>query len=96
MAVQKVEITHTGATSVGQLYLADVGRRNSLGGGTSIYGYGQDQYINPPKTGDLVDEDTGLLPNQIELVATSQVLLSIDRGMLKTFSDDGTLSIVFL
>lgn len=82
MAVQKVEITHTGATSVGQLYLADVGRRNSLGGGTSIYGYGQDQYINPSDV--------------IELVATSQVLLSIDRGMLKTFSDDGTLSIVFL
>ena len=82
MAVQKVEITHTGATDVGQLYLADVGRRNSLGGGVSIYGYGQDQYINPGDT--------------IELVATSQVLLSIDRGMLKTFSDDGTLTVTFL
>lgn len=82
MAVQKVEITHTGSTDVGQLYLADVGRRNSLGGGVSIYGYGQDQYINPGQT--------------IELVATSQVLLSIDRGMLKTFSDDGTLTVTFL
>ena len=82
MAVQKVEIVHTGATDVGQLYLADVGRRNSLGGGASIYEYGQDQYINPGET--------------IELVATSQVLLSIDRGMLKTFSDDGTLTVTFL
>lgn len=82
MAVQKVEITHTGATDVGQLYLADIGRRNSLGGGVSIYGYGQDQYINPGET--------------IELVATSQVLLSIDRGMLKTFADDGTLTVTFL
>jgi len=82
MAIQKVEIVHTGATDVGQLYLADVGRRNSLGGGASIYGYGQDQYINPGDT--------------IELVATSQVLLSIDRGMLKTFSDDGTLTVTFL
>jgi len=82
MAVQKVEIVHTGATDVGQLYLADIGRRNSLGGGVSIYGYGQDQYIN---SGDI-----------IELVATSQVLLSIDRGMLKTFSDDGTLTISFV
>ena len=82
MAVQKVEIHHTGATGVGQLDLADVGRRNSLGGGVSIYGYGQDQYINPGQT--------------ISLVATSQVLLSIDRGMLKTFSDDGTLTVKFL
>ena len=82
MAVQKVEIVHTGATDVGQLYLADIGRRNSLGGGVSIYGYGQDQYINSGDT--------------IELVATSQVLLSIDRGMLKTFSDDGTLTISFV
>jgi len=82
MAVQKVEVVHTGATDVGQLYLADVGRRNSLGGGVSIYGYGQDQYINPGET--------------IELVATSQVLLSIDRGILKTFSDDGTLTVTFI
>jgi hypothetical protein len=82
MAVQKVSIVHTGSTGVGQLYLADVGRRNSLGGGASIYGYGQDRYINPGET--------------IQLVATSQVLLSIDRGMLKTFSNNGTLTVTFL
>lgn len=84
MAVQKVEITHNGL-GVGQLYLADVGRRYSLGGGVSLYEYGQDKYINPGDT--------------IQLVATSQVLMSIDRGMLKTFSSGpyaGVLGIVFL
>ena len=82
MAVQKVAIHHTGSTNVGKLYLSDVGRRNSLGGGVSVYNYGQDQYISPGQT--------------LELVATSQVLLSIDRGMLKTFSKDGTLTVTFL
>lgn len=82
--VQKVQITHNGS-GVGQLYLADVGRRVGLGGGVSIYEYGQDQYINPGDT--------------IELVATSPVLLSIDRGTLKTYSSGdfaGVLSIAFI
>ncbi|MDB4330382.1 hypothetical protein N9948_01530 [bacterium] len=82
--VQKVEITHND-TGLGQLYLSDVGRRNSLGGGVSIYEHGQDTYLNPGDT--------------IELVATSQVLLSIDRGVLKTFSSGdfaGELTITFL
>lgn len=80
--VQKVEITHTGATDVEGIYLSDVGRRNGLGGGVSVYGHGQDQYINPDET--------------IELVATSQVLLSIDRGTIKTFVDEGSLTVTFL
>jgi len=86
--VPKVQITHNttnGTTTIGQLYLADVGRRNSLGGGASIYEYGQDRYLNPGDT--------------IQLVATSQVLLSIDRGILKTFSSGeflGILSISFI
>jgi len=82
--VPKVKITHNGG-SVGQLYLADVGRRNSLGGGASIYEYGQDCYINP---GDV-----------LQLVATSQVLLSVDRGILHTFSTGafaGVLTIAFI
>ena len=85
MAVQKVQITHNGTAGVGQLYLADVGRRVGLGGGVSIYEYGQDRYLNPGDT--------------IELVATSQVLLSIDRGILKTYSSGsfaGVLSIAFI
>lgn len=84
MAVQKVEITHND-TGLGQIYLSDVGRRNSLGGGVSVYENGQDCYLNPGET--------------IELVATSQVLLSIDRGVLKKFSSGehaGALTITFL
>jgi len=82
--VQKVRITHAD-NGLGQVYLSDVGRRNSLGGGVSIYEHGQDQYLNP---GDSVD-----------LVATSQVLLSIDRGVIKTFSSGdfaGELTVTFL
>jgi hypothetical protein len=83
--VQLVEITHNGTNGLGQIYLSDVGRRNSLGGGVSVYEHGQDQYLNPGET--------------IQLVATSQVLLSIDRGVLKTFSSgdfDGSLTITLL
>ena len=88
MAVQKVTITHNGTNgtkTVGQLYLADVGRRYGLGGSGSIYEYGQDLYINPGETKTLV--------------ATSQVLLSIDRGMIDTFSTgvfSGILDVVFI
>lgn len=99
MAVQKVRITHTGANNVGMIYLSDVGRRNSLGGGVSIYGYGQDQYIHPAGTTE-IDPTTGhAYVNTVDLVATSQVLLSIDRGMLHTYSSGifaGTLTITFL
>jgi hypothetical protein len=82
--VQKIEITHN-ELGLGQLYLSDVGRRNSLGGGVSIYEHGQDKYLNPGET--------------IQLVATSQVLLSLDRGVLNTFSTGdyaGELTITFL
>ena len=82
--VQKVEITHN-ENGLGQVYLSDVGRRNSLGGGVSIYEHGQDTYLNPGDT--------------IQLVATSQVLLSIDRGVLKTYSTGdfaGEVTITFL
>ena len=88
MAVPKVQITHNttnGSKTLGQLYLADVGRRNSLGGGASIYEYGQDRYLNPGAT--------------VQLVATSQVLLSVDRGMLRKFSSGayaGVLTITFI
>jgi len=90
MAVQKVRITHLKQSGMGSLYLADVGRRNSLGGGASIYEYGQDCYLNPDNSG------TGPGFDKVELVATSQVLLSIDRGMLHHFESTGDLSIVFI
>ena len=88
MAVPKVQITHNGTNgtkNVGKIYLADVGRRYSLGGGVSIYEYGQDKYLGVGQT--------------IQLVATSQVLMSLDRGMLKAFSSGayaGILTISFI
>lgn len=65
--------------TMGAIYLGDIGRRNSLGGGASIYGLGQDQYLNP---GDDIDlQDTG------------DVLLSRTIGMLKVLSDMGVITI---
>jgi len=90
MAVQKVRITHLKKAGMGSIYLADVGRRNSLGGGVSIYEYGQDCYLNPDNVG------TGAGYDKVELVATSQVLLSIDRGILHYFESTSDISILFL
>ena len=88
--VQKVRISHLKQPGMGSLYLADVGRRNSLGGGASIYEYGQDCYLNPENVG------TGPGYDKVELVATSQVLLSIDRGMLHHFEATGDIHIDFI
>lgn len=90
MAVQKVRVTHLKQPGTGSLYLSDVGRRNSLGGGVSVYEHGQDCYLNPANAG------TGPGCDKVDLVATSQVLLSIDRGVLKTYEASGDVSIVFL
>lgn len=61
------------------VYLGDVGRRNGLGGGGSIYQLGQDQYL---ASGDYID-----------LVATGDVLLSIEKGVIKKLSDIGLLTV---
>lgn len=96
MALQKVRITHNGTNgtkTVGNLYLADIGRRNSLGGGASIYEYGQDCYLNPANSG------TGAGFDKVELVLTSQVMLSLDRGILYKYSSGafaGVLTITYL
>lgn len=70
-----IRVTHNGTNgtkTVGQIYLADIGRRNSLGGSISIYNIGQDCYLNPGE--------------HVDLVATGDVLLSVDRGIIKKFS----------
>ena len=93
MAVQKVRITHLKQAGVGSLYLSDVGRRVGLGGGCSIYEYGQDCYLNPA----VLNAGTpGAGKDVLDLVATSQVLLSIDRGMLHALEASGDVSIAFL
>ena len=90
MPVQKVRITHLKQPGIGSLYLSDVGRRVGLGGGCSIYEYGQDCYLNPLVIG------TGPGNDKVELVASSQVLLSIDRGMLHHFEATGDVLIQFI
>lgn len=83
-------ITHTGAVTsasggfkagafTSPVYLGDVGRRNGLGGGGSIYQLGQDQYL---ASGDSVD-----------LVATGDVLLSIEKGVIAKLVDLGLLTV---
>lgn len=88
--VPKIRVTHLKNAGVGSLYLSDVGRRNSLGGGVSIYEYGQDCYLNPANIG------TGPGFDKVELVATSQVLLSVDRGFLNKFEASGDIQIDFI
>lgn len=66
-------------TNYGRLYLNDIGRRNQLGGGVSVYGKGQDQYLSSGQ--------------DATLVSTSDVLLSVDRGRIKKFVDKGALTV---
>ena len=78
MAIPTKIVSYDG-TNVGRIYLRDVGQRNGLGGGGSIYELGQDQYIN--------------YGQDATLVQTGDVLLSIDRGVIKTFTEAGVLSV---
>lgn len=75
MALTKayIKVEYSGP-NVGPIYLADIGVRYSLQGG--LYNkIGQDQVINK---GDI-----------IYLVQTGEVMLSIEKGALKTHSTDG-------
>lgn len=83
-------ITHTGVITSAQggfkagaftspIYLGDIGRRNGLGGGTSVYGLGQDQYL-----------DVG---GSVTLQETSDVLLSIAKGTLAKLAAMGLVTI---
>jgi len=83
-------ITHTGEVTLAlggfkvgdfesSVYLGDIGRRNGLGGGGSIYQLGQDQYL---ASGDYVD-----------LVATGDVLLSIEKGVIAKLVSIGLLEV---
>ena len=71
-------VTYDG-TDIGRIYLKDIGQRNQLGGGKGIYTHGQDQYISS-------GEDA-------TLVSTGDVLMSVASGVLKTYSDAGSLTI---
>ncbi len=83
-------ITHTGVITAAQggfkngaftsrIYLGDIGRRNGLGGGPSVYGLGQDQYLD--------------LGTPIVLQETSDVTLSIAKGTLYKLQAMGLITI---
>lgn len=83
-------ITHTGEVTsasggfavgafTSSVYLGDIGRRNGLGGGGSIYSLGQDKYL---ASGAYVD-----------LVPTGDVLLSIEKGVIAKLVEIGLLEV---
>lgn len=85
-----ITVTHDGTVTnaiapykvgdeVGKIYLNDIGKRHAFGGGASIHEKGQDQYLAP--AGSVVLEET------------SDVLLSLDRGLIKRMVDLGVFSI---
>lgn len=63
------------------VYLGDIGRRNSLGGGVSIYGHGQDQYL---------DYGTPAV-----VAATGDVILSIAVGTLAYLVAMGVVTVSY-
>jgi hypothetical protein len=72
-------IIHYDGTNRGPIYLKDIGTRNGLGGGRSIYTKGQDQYVD-------YGTDT-------TLVSTSDVMLSNTSGVIKKMADLGSFTI---
>jgi hypothetical protein len=76
-----IEVTHNG-NGLGQVYLSDVGRRFGLGGGYQVPGkLGQDQYLNPGDT--------------VELVATDEALLSAAKGLIAKYALTGDFTVVY-
>ena len=78
----KTVVHYTGGANVGPLYLKDIGQRNGLGGGKSIYVLGQDRYVS-------YGSDT-------TFISTSDVMLSATKGVIKDLVTRGivTVSIV--
>jgi hypothetical protein len=73
-------IIHYDGTDRGPIYLKDIGQRNGLGGGKSIYVRGQDQYID-------YGSDT-------TLISTSDVMLSYTSGVIyKARTDMSSISV---
>lgn len=66
-------------TDIGRIYLRDVGQRNQLGGGLSIFRYGQDRYISYGQDATFID--------------TGDVLMSKDRGVIKTYETLGSFTV---
>lgn len=78
-----VSFDGTNATStMGPIYLKDIGQRNGLGGGKGIYVQGQDQYL-------AYGTDT-------TLVSTGDVMLSYTKGEINKLVNAGLLKATIL
>lgn len=75
-------VIHYNGTDLGRIYLRDIGQRNQLGGGKGIYVRGQDQYI-----------DYG---SDATFISTPDVALSATYGVIKSFSDAGSLNVTII
>jgi hypothetical protein len=72
-------VVNYNGTDRGPVYLKDIGQRNGLGGGKSIYVKGQDRYISKGQTATLI--------------STSDVMLSNTSGVIKKMTDLGSFSV---
>jgi hypothetical protein len=79
MAVEKYTLVSYDGTDIGAIYLEDIGKRKQLGGGDQFIP-GQDLVVNK---GDVV-----------ALVNSGPVLLSQELGILKRYSDAGSLTLI--
>jgi hypothetical protein len=69
-------------TNFGRAYLSDVGKRRQLGGAVEgVSTLGQDQYLS-------YGQDT-------TFVRTSQVMLSIDKGVIGSMIDKTAFTVLF-
>jgi hypothetical protein len=75
-------VVHYDGTNLGPIYLKDIGQRNGLGGGRSIYVKGQDQYVDP-------GTDTTFL-------STSDVMLSYTSGVIGSMLAKGVFHVTIV
>jgi hypothetical protein len=75
-------VIHYNGTNIGPVYLKDIGQRNGLGGGRSIYIKGQDQYVDP-------GTDT-------TLVSTGDVMLSYTSGVIGKMIANGIFTVTIV
>jgi hypothetical protein len=75
-------VVHYDGTNLGSVYLKDIGQRNGLGGGRSIYVKGQDQYVEH-------GTDT-------TFISTSDVMLSATSGVIKKMVDNGVFTVTIV
>lgn len=74
-------VVHYDGLNLGKIYLNDVGQRNGLGGGRSVYTLGQDRYLS--------------YGQDATFTTTGDVLLSIKGGRIGSFMDQSALHVTY-